>query len=978
MSWKKYFKVIKTQPSMGAPVDEKASQSSSSKYASYLPEVYAGHPNRIQRYYQYDDMDKDSDINASLDLIADFCTQSEEQNDEPFEIAYNGEPNETEVTLIKTNLNLWIKLNDFKQRLWTIFRQTIKNGDQFFLRDPETCEWLWIDHFSVEMVKVDNEQAKKADEYIIRGIDINRQAKFATRSADPSQYRTPFGTSLVPGSRPQTNPGGSGTGSNVFQMAGANRDPRAVAGAQTANELSVVDAKHVLHLSLSVGMDINWPFGDSVLAPIYKTFKQKELLEDSIIIYRVSRAPERRIFYIDVGTMPPIRARAHVEQIKNEIHQRRIPSRTGGGSSIMDASYNPLSMMDDYYFAQCFQLLTKISLLDGRTLSLAEIIEEYKYGKKNFVYSMNNSTFDLEAGEITWAGVTRKNAELLRITLDNGEYVDATPDHKFILRDGTEIEAQYLKSDDSLMPLYLNKSRTGPKQKGAAYVRYQNNRTGKTQFVHSTICPKPKGRSHVVHHIDFNPLNNNPDNLVMMTWKDHEQLHKEAGSYSFGKQWNSEDGRAKLIEGINRFHANRTEEDDIKLSKRNFENGKKTWASSKETQNRVKASLAIHSKKQAEARKLRYSEPMFSRLVELYNDGFNSISKLVPVLKTDTKFQQYFYEANADRKRGSKDGVVGNYISDTTLNQTVKIAGYKGWNDFKENYAYNHKVVSVELLSYREDTGDITIKTASGSHWFALDAGIYVHNSSEGRGSKVETLPGGDNLGEIGDLTFFTKKMQRGLRIPPSYLSMGGENEGGAGSTYNDGKVGVAMIQEFRFNKYCMRLQALLAPVFDKDFKHYLKVNGIEIDRDLFELRFNPPQNFSKHRQIELDTQQVSVYQQVQDNKRLSERFKLKRFLNLTEDEILENERMWAEENAEKIKKATGSTPAESEPDGDLSSIGIRPGGGMDDFSDFDGEESPEGMEGQEGGDMGGMPQGGQPPGGMGGGGEGGPPPPPS
>ena len=78
---------------MGAPVDEKASQSSSSKYASYLPEVYAGHPNRIQRYYQYDDMDKDSDINASLDLIADFCTQSEEQNDEPFEIAYNGEPN---------------------------------------------------------------------------------------------------------------------------------------------------------------------------------------------------------------------------------------------------------------------------------------------------------------------------------------------------------------------------------------------------------------------------------------------------------------------------------------------------------------------------------------------------------------------------------------------------------------------------------------------------------------------------------------------------------------------------------------------------------------------------------------------------------------------------------------------------------------------------------------------------------------------
>ena len=41
---------------------------------------------------------------------------------------------------------------------------------------------------------------------------------------------------------------------------------------------------------------------------------------------------------------------------------------------------------------------------------------------------------------------------------------------------------------------------------------------------------------------------------------------------------------------------------------------------------------------------------------------------------------------------------------------------------------------------------------------------------ARGRGSKVETLPGGDSLGEIGDLTYFTKKMARGLRIPTSYL----------------------------------------------------------------------------------------------------------------------------------------------------------------------------------------------------------------
>ncbi len=85
---------------------------------------------------------------------------------------------------------------------------------------------------------------------------------------------------------------------------------------------------------------------------IYKVFKQKELLEDSILIYRVSRAPERRIFKIDVGNMPSHLAMQFVERIKNEMHQRRIPTTTGGGQNMMDASYNPLSINEDYFFPQ--------------------------------------------------------------------------------------------------------------------------------------------------------------------------------------------------------------------------------------------------------------------------------------------------------------------------------------------------------------------------------------------------------------------------------------------------------------------------------------------------------------------------------------------------------------------------------------------------------------------------------------------------
>lgn len=1381
MSWKKHFRIVKPNPQSATqmpPTDTNkfgGGTSTNSNFSSYLPVVYAGHPNRIQRYYQFDDMDRDSDINAALDTIADFSTLSEEHADEPFELKYNGEPNESEVKILKMMMAKWIKLNNFRAKLWYMFRDTLKNGDAFFLRDPETYEWLWLDHFMVEMVKIDDTQGKKPDEYLIRGLDYNRQTKFATKQADPNQYRTPYGTSNVGASRVSAT--GASSAPAAFSLAGTSADPRQrhMLG-PFSQDVSVIDAQHVVHLSLSVGNDINWPFGTSILEPIFKTYKQKELLEDSILIYRVQRAPERRIFYIDVGTMPPERAKRHIEMIKNDIHQRRIPNRTGTGGSILDAAYNPLSINDDYFFAQCLRLNTQIPLLDGRILPLSQLIVEYEEGKNNFVYSQNRETNELEAGEIKWAGITRKNATMVRVTLDNNEYVDVTPDHRFILRDGSEIEAENLKPYDSLMPLYLLKGRTGPRQKNAGYIRYVSNTKGsKTKFVHSTICPKPVGRNWVVHHKDFDSNNNNPDNLVVMTQKDHEALHKAVGTYSLTKQWNDPIAREKLM----------------------------------------------------------------------YN------------------------ETNKDTKR-CKDEIGLCSVDDGTLNKIVETAGYKSWGDFKQNHYRNHKVVSIEVLPFVEDTGDITIETQSGSHIFAINAGIYIHNSSDGRGSKVETLPGGEclalntkiplldgrtlplqeiieefkqgkqlwaysmnpttgefvpgminwagitrkntqvvkltfdnggscivtpdhhfpvqgrdgkieaqhlnigdsmfpfekndikfsraskkytqffdnkskkwirthrmvaeyhkkglsqelilnddvsfeenktlvhhldfdalnnnpenlswvgwkdhalyhsrlgkwnytnkteeektkhivqsienlrnsnatdrqiwllqndpkwrekvlisrakgiseaftedrkelygdkmhdrwlegkyeknviaqtlifddeiftaicsligsdtstlmslvrkinnsevidliriknkntearnisietfkiasrhvlimlgergldwksfrkqnlttklrksrnfstnldmfkfitnyfnngitttdamiaslnnnekfieivkslnpkthhlsqndriareqlltilqdngyeswkhlkqekarfnhklvsiewldepqdtgtitidgleiyhdyhtfviellpnvgiigfnSLGEITDLMFFSKKLARGLRVPTSYLNLG-EDESGGNVTFNDGKLGAAMIQEFRFTKYCMRWQSLLAPAFDKEFKRFIIKNGFELDWSLFELQFRPPQSFTKYRQIELDSQRVQIYQGVSENRRLAERFKLTHYLGLTEDEMIENERMWAEENKDKIKKKTGG--GDEQASAGLADVGVRPmddgGMGMDmdmpSEGDVPGGEEPPGGQGQAMGGGGQIPAGATPPGGGGG-----------
>ena len=1306
MSWKKYFRSVAPTSSSSnqlSPSTDGAAIGTNSKFSSYLPEVYAGHPHRIQRYYQYDDMDKDSDINAALDTIADFATQSEEQNDTPFEIVYNGEANETEIKLLKAAMDKWCKLNDFRSKLWFMFRNTIKNGDSFFLRDPETFEWLWIDHFMVEMVKVDETDGKEPDEYIIRGLDYNKQAKFGSIAADPSQYRMPLGAANIGGSRPSSSPA---SGPTVFALSGSTADQRQRRQLSGQNDqLYVVDAKSVIHLSLSVGMDINWPFGQSILEPIFKTYKQKELLEDAIIIYRVSRAPERRIFYIDTGLMPPARAKAHIEQMKNEIHQRRIPNRSGGGSSILDAAFNPLSTMDDYFFSVgCFRLNTGVPLLDGRTLTFAEIINEFNIGKVNYVYSMNKNTHEFEPGKITWAGLTRKNAEMVRVTLDNGEYADCTPDHRFITRNGCEVHAEDLQPGDSLMPLYRFASFTGKKQKTAKCERYLSNATGKRKFTHLAVCPKPPGRDFVVHHIDFNEQNNSPNNLVVMSWKDHARLSKALQD---------------AITSDAEKHAD---------SLRNLNN----------------------------ARVMTFTPDMFARLVHFYSRGFQTFNEIGSVLSDDETFRNLFSAANANTKMNEGSG---EKLSRLMLSRIVQQGGYNSWRDFRASSTNNHKVVSVERLVEREDTADITVESASDSHIFALSIGVYVHNS-EGRGSRVETLPGGEcfaldtrivlldgrslplqeiiaefeqgkqlwtyscnpetgavvpgminwagvtrknaqmvkltldngktvtvtpdhkfpvqgrgvveardltpedslfpfetrrqvikegrtkdylqvfdsstknwvyvhrlvadyfkghqlvkktvfdgayqdaskttvhhinfdrfnnnpenltwvnhkdhykyhtatlnenyghlareglmrffaslteeqkqvrnqhmsdkikasiarktesemaefiaqstanlknghaterqlwllqndhsdfvfavrhlnamlenrgttwkavrdkaiagqkprmtktlktdikviqdvalhfkagavslpdmiqslnsdagfiehlaslnqkrhhlgkadqisytqlvsilqdngydswkafkaaganfnhrivsiewldqkqntgtvtidgaeifhdyhtlaldvgiysqnSLGEISDLSFFSKKLARGLRIPPSYLSIGEDQN--APIAFNDGKLGAALIQEFRFNKYCMRIQSLLSPVFDKEFRAFLDRSGIEIDPNLFSVRFNPPQNFTKYRQIELDTQQVGVYTQLAENKRLSERFKLKRFLNLTDDEVLENETMWAEENAAKIKKSTGETPADDTGDQGLSTVGVRsPGMDMD------------------------------------------------
>lgn len=341
MSWRKHFKPVNSVlPAQQRTADNTSGYASISKYSNWLPEVYSGPPDRLQRYSVYDQMNYDHEISAALDTLADFGTEPDAVTKLPLVLDFNDDPTPSEIQILEKTLNQWIRMNKLSRRLWRMFRSTLVYGDQFFIRDPETFELYWIDPAKVEKVIVNESEGKKIESYFVKDIDLNMKNLVATNQLNKLSSQA-FGSNSIVFSPPMAGnmnyvSGGYGSsGSSNYQDGGS----------------TPVDAEHIVHISLTDGMNTAWPFGLSILEQIYKVYKQKELLEDAILIYRVHRAPERRVFFIDVGTMPPNKASQYLERIRYEVQQKRIPSRTGGGANVVDSTYNPMSILEDYFFA---------------------------------------------------------------------------------------------------------------------------------------------------------------------------------------------------------------------------------------------------------------------------------------------------------------------------------------------------------------------------------------------------------------------------------------------------------------------------------------------------------------------------------------------------------------------------------------------------------------------------------------------------
>ena len=154
-------------------------------------------------------------------------------------------------------------------------------------------------------------------------------------------------------------------------------DPMAVRFRWITQGNKILENWQISHFRL-LGNDAFLPYGSSVLEAARRIWRQLILIEDAMLVYRVIRAPERRVFYIDVGNVPPEEVSNYVEQAKTSLKRSQIVDKSTGK---VDLRYNPLSVDEDYFLpVRGGESGTKIDTLAGGQNAAA--IEDVEYVQK--------------------------------------------------------------------------------------------------------------------------------------------------------------------------------------------------------------------------------------------------------------------------------------------------------------------------------------------------------------------------------------------------------------------------------------------------------------------------------------------------------------------------------------------------------------------------------------------------------------------
>lgn len=285
--------------------DPRSTDMSSLSAVTWYSQVMKGPGSRMQLYKQYDSMDTDIDISRSLDIIAEEMSGKDEKTELPFIIDWQKEDNQdvsdTTIVTVRAALRQWAQLQDLKKRVFSTARCMTKYGDCFFRKNSDTHKWGYVDPSLVCGIEVD-ELGNKISYHVKKPSNVQRSSGYGAMQ-------------------------------------------------NGAEFIDIVPAAAMIHFTMCDDMGDSAPFGSSVLRPIFRVYRQLTMLEDAVIIYRIVRAPERRVFYLDVGNMNQQQVKRYLESVKNDIRQKRVPgSQTNGIKDAVDGQYDPTSLQEDYFF----------------------------------------------------------------------------------------------------------------------------------------------------------------------------------------------------------------------------------------------------------------------------------------------------------------------------------------------------------------------------------------------------------------------------------------------------------------------------------------------------------------------------------------------------------------------------------------------------------------------------------------------------